>query len=277
MQDKMTLAVKPEWCNGIAISTIWDVDADMSYHPHRRKRENELTQVLVWTIGGEGVLQSWDNHSWKLERDTLLLIPDSHIASYRTYKRNWRFLWFLFDSKKPRPFPDKQILRMPPDPFMFNAVFRLMALMRQQERNCAEAASGLFGALLLMFKAAAVNEPGPEKVRDPRVDMAIGMMSRGIEKKLSIRKIAETAGICERGFRKIFQENIGTSPKKYYDNMRMQYAREILRAGICNITQVSEKLGFSTPFQFSIAFKKIFGESPSKIAAAKSGGARNNS
>ena len=61
--------------------------------------------------------------------------------------------------------------------------------------------------------------------------------------------------MSERGLHKMFVNITGTTPKKYYDQLRMEYARELLRSGQYNVTQTSVLLKYSSAFSFSTAFK----------------------
>jgi AraC-like DNA-binding protein len=53
------------------------------------------------------------------------------------------------------------------------------------------------------------------------------------------------------------------SPAVYLQSKRMEYAKQALRDGM-TVTAVAEKLGYSSPFNFSRAYKKHFGAAPTK-------------
>ena len=80
---------------------------------------------------------------------------------------------------------------------------------------------------------------------------------------VSVSKLARQAGMSERWFRSIFREITGQSPKEYYDILRLDTAAELLRMGRANVTQIAQRLGFSSPFHLSRAFKTRHGLSPS--------------
>ena len=67
----------------------------------------------------------------------------------------------------------------------------------------------------------------------------------------------------ERSFIRYFHGNVGTSPKQYIIEKRMQYANELLMDRENSITLIAAKTGYSDPYCFSKAFHKYYGDSPS--------------
>jgi len=75
--------------------------------------------------------------------------------------------------------------------------------------------------------------------------------------------MANNCGLSERRFREVFSEQVGKSPKCYYEELRMQMAGEYLRNTPLTIGEISEKLGYRNQFYFCRAFTKNFGVNPS--------------
>jgi len=61
----------------------------------------------------------------------------------------------------------------------------------------------------------------------------------------------------------LFTKKVGTSIFKYHERLRIHHAAELLKTTHLNISEVSDRVGFRSPFYFSRVFKKIIGESPS--------------
>lgn len=70
--------------------------------------------------------------------------------------------------------------------------------------------------------------------------------------------------------RKLFQKEVGVTPREYLEGLRMELAASILSSGVANkysnysVSQVAEACGFAEPLYFSRVFKKHFGVSPSE-------------
>jgi iron complex transport system substrate-binding protein len=60
---------------------------------------------------------------------------------------------------------------------------------------------------------------------------------------------------------KLFKETYGTSPHAYLLSKRMDHAAHLLSEGQ-SVSAVSAALGYSSPYNFSRAYKKHFGYPP---------------
>ncbi len=80
----------------------------------------------------------------------------------------------------------------------------------------------------------------------------------------TVAQMACEAHMSERNFRLAFAAVTRQSPKRFYDRLRLRTAEELLRQGVYTVAQVGDRLGFSSPFHFSKAFKQCFGYPPSK-------------
>ncbi len=61
---------------------------------------------------------------------------------------------------------------------------------------------------------------------------------------------------------KIFRESTGKSPMEYYIDLKMKEAKKLLREKNDSVSQISDSLGYSSIHNFSRAFKKAVGMSP---------------
>ena len=80
----------------------------------------------------------------------------------------------------------------------------------------------------------------------------------------SLHKAAQQSMISDTYFRKLFNIEFGTSPKKYVISRRIKHAASLIISGYFSLTEISEMCGFDDYKYFSVEFKKITGVSPSK-------------
>lgn len=93
---------------------------------------------------------------------------------------------------------------------------------------------------------------------------AVGLMKRSYSDcGCSVSRIAQQLNVSEAYLRRMFQEELGCSPKQYLIGLRMQRARDLLNAQYDSIGVISEKVGFSDPKNFATAYKKYYGYPPS--------------
>jgi len=62
----------------------------------------------------------------------------------------------------------------------------------------------------------------------------------------------------------VFKQRTGLSILDYHLRLRIEKSTELLKSRHLNISEVSEKMGFSNPFYFSRMFKKVMGYSPTE-------------
>ena len=82
---------------------------------------------------------------------------------------------------------------------------------------------------------------------------------------LTVSSLAKRCNVSETYFRKLFFENFQITPLEYINNLRTEYAIELLESGYYNVTEVSEKCGFGNAYYFSTFIKKRTGHSPKKF------------
>ena len=80
---------------------------------------------------------------------------------------------------------------------------------------------------------------------------------------LTVEHLSEIFGLSTVYIRKLFKENLNTTPLKYINERRIQYASSLLSIGYYSVREVSELSGFSDVKYFSTCFKKHMGISPS--------------
>jgi AraC-like DNA-binding protein len=77
-----------------------------------------------------------------------------------------------------------------------------------------------------------------------------------------ITELSAMCDISEDYFRKIFKNTFGTSPRKYINELKLSYSKELITSGMCTITEAAELSGYTDVSYFSREFKKAFGICP---------------
>lgn len=80
----------------------------------------------------------------------------------------------------------------------------------------------------------------------------------------SIEATAKHINTSTAYLRKIFSSNLNISPLKYLNELRMNYAVELLKTGYYSIEEIAELSGFNDPKYFSTLYKNRFGILPSE-------------
>ncbi|KIQ06487.1 MULTISPECIES: GlxA family transcriptional regulator [Pseudomonas] len=92
----------------------------------------------------------------------------------------------------------------------------------------------------------------------------ISLMSANVEEPLSAEQLAQYSGRSRRQIERLFQQQLGTTPVRYYLELRITEGRRLLQYSDLPILDVSVACGFASPSHFSKCYAAYFGNSPSK-------------
>ncbi|HAT32621.1 MAG TPA: ArgR family transcriptional regulator [Janthinobacterium sp.] len=99
-------------------------------------------------------------------------------------------------------------------------------------------------------------------VLQPKLSEAVTLMEANIEEPLSTDDIANLVGLSRRQLERLFKQYLGSLPSRYYLELRLQRARQLLQGTHNSIVQVGLMCGFSSGSHFSTAFGALFGHTP---------------
>lgn len=93
--------------------------------------------------------------------------------------------------------------------------------------------------------------------------MIVSVMNENVEKNLSAGEIARLCGMSLSNMKKIFKKYSGMGVIKYYSNLRIIKAMELIHSGK-SMAEISEILNFSSQHYFTEAFKRQCGMTPTE-------------
>lgn len=96
----------------------------------------------------------------------------------------------------------------------------------------------------------------------PKLSEAVALMEANIEEPLATDEIAGLVGISRRQLERQFKQYLGSVPSRYYLELRLQRARQLLLDSNHSIVQVGLICGFSSGSHFSTAYGTLFGITP---------------
>ncbi len=88
------------------------------------------------------------------------------------------------------------------------------------------------------------------------------MMCVYLDKELTVDMLAQHVNLSKYYYIREFKRLTGVTPMKYFQNMRMNQAKELLKSTDMSIGEISRKLNYSSSIYFSECFKKLNTVSP---------------
>jgi len=108
--------------------------------------------------------------------------------------------------------------------------------------------------------------PGPTQYRE--ISVILGAIYKCVEQDIKVVDLAKTANISVSTLERMFKEHMGTTPKKFILKTKISTACEHLVMSKKSIKAVGDAIGYEDHANFTRAFKKLMGISPSQYRTA---------
>ncbi|MFO1173675.1 MAG: GlxA family transcriptional regulator [Paracoccaceae bacterium] len=99
-------------------------------------------------------------------------------------------------------------------------------------------------------------------MRNTHLTRAIAIIEENLEEPIPTCELADRLGISTRQLERLFGRFLNTSPKKYFMDLRLHRARNMIVQTEASITEIAVACGFNSTSHFSKVFRKQFGVSP---------------
>ncbi len=96
----------------------------------------------------------------------------------------------------------------------------------------------------------------------PKLIEAVTLMESNIEEPIRLKELSHYIGISTRQLERLFRENLDSTPTKYYMDLRLQIARNLLVNTSKSITHIAQATGFISQSHFSQCYRSSYGISP---------------
>lgn len=98
--------------------------------------------------------------------------------------------------------------------------------------------------------------------RDPVVGHALRLIQHQPAEPWTVAELASTVGCSRAAFARRFHHLVGQPPMQYLTEWRLSVAADALREPGIGLSEVATRVGYSTPFALSAAFKRVRGITP---------------
>lgn len=126
--------------------------------------------------------------------------------------------------------------------------------------------------LIESLRSTAGDDAPPGLLRglaDARLAAALRHMHGQLGRSWTVAQLAKTAALSRSAFFERFTRTVGLPPMEYLLAWRMAVAKNLLRSHGLGLSEVAERVGYSSASTFSTAFSRLVGQPPSHYARAK--------
>lgn len=99
-------------------------------------------------------------------------------------------------------------------------------------------------------------------VRHPKLSRVIQIMEQNLEEPISPSVLADEVGMSTRQLERLFRRYLNRSPKRYYMELRLQKARNLLMQTDMSVINVALACGFASPSHFSKCYRAHYDTTP---------------
>jgi len=99
-------------------------------------------------------------------------------------------------------------------------------------------------------------------VSHPKLLAVVDYMEQGLEEPLSQTALAQKANLSTRQLERLFRKYLSTTPTRYYLNLRLARARQLLRQTSMSILSIALACGFVSASHFSKCYREVYGRTP---------------
>lgn len=101
-----------------------------------------------------------------------------------------------------------------------------------------------------------------------RIKEVARYMEQNLSENLTVGQIAKEFSLSESALKKMFSSDVNGGVTDFFNNMKIEKAKQYIRENEKNFTQISEELGFSSIHYFSRLFKKKTGMTPTEYRSS---------
>jgi len=106
-------------------------------------------------------------------------------------------------------------------------------------------------------------------VQNSKVLTIIELMEANLAEPLSLIEIAAHVGLSRRQIERLFRQEMGRSPARYYLEIRLDRARHLLLQSSLPVVEVAVACGFVSASHFSKCYRELYARSPQQERAER--------
>lgn len=106
-------------------------------------------------------------------------------------------------------------------------------------------------------------------VQNARVLSIIELMEANLSEPLSLLEIADHIGLSRRQIERLFSQEMGRSPARYYLEIRLDRARHLLVQSSLPVVEIAIACGFVSASHFSKCYRELYAKSPQQERAER--------
>lgn len=234
---------------------------------YRLDRQGVSHHLMLYTLGGEGLLKVGDGETKKLQAGDIFIAPNRSSYSYWT-DTTWNIAWLHLGigSKWDNLIGSEAHVRKAS---WAEEMQRVMGgYIEESDRRRIDSGSALHSyvdlIVLYIQRELAGEDPLLADVRR-KLEGLWNAVQHNLKYAWGIESMARLSGMSRSCFHRMVVELTGSTPMQVVNMMRMERAAEMLLYTSYTAAMVADEVGYENQFSFSKAFKRYSGLSPKQF------------
>ena len=207
--------------------------------------------LIHFVVSGCGIFRI-DDREYKLSQGEMFVIPPWKETYYEADATNpWSYIWVGFEANELPVSLDEKII----------CPSALSVFLDMKRCEGFDGGISLFVASKIMELFAVLEKSKAQE--SGYIESAKSFISSQYMLDIGVEEVARYLNLNRSYFSDIFSKATGVSPSKYIMNYRMKLAGELFSDTNVSVSTVANSVGYTDVFNFSKAFKKYWGVSPS--------------
>jgi AraC-like DNA-binding protein len=258
------------------VSSRTSYPPDPGAHPPKYFFKWEMGRIfdeyaLVYITRGQGVFKTEGGRIWQIFPGTLfMLFPNVWHWYLPDRETGWDEHWVGFKGD----YVDRLVANgffSSSSPVLeiglHDSILALYTEIIDTARFEAPGHQQLLGSLILHLLAhlsSPSTQHGADLVNERTVQRAKFLLADNVTMHLDIGWLSRSLGVGYSRFRQVFKKCTGVSPYRYFLDLKIARAKELLEHGQFSVKEIAYMLSFDDPYYFSHLFKKKTGLPPSE-------------
>ncbi|MBO5898670.1 MAG: AraC family transcriptional regulator [Clostridia bacterium] len=210
--------------------------------------------LLHFCIGGQGALKN-RHGTYTIRKGQLFIIRPGEVTTYTADREKpWEYVWIAFRGRAAAVFdPEPSVLLIP------GGVEEHLT----EHIKGGTSAPEIYLSILYELIYSLFCEQKPTQTTD-KLRQIKRYINYNYMLPLTVEGIAKSFGFERSYLFRLFKARYGVGLKEYIIRVRMRCAMHFLEDG-CSVSECARLVGYEDEFNFSKAFKKHYGYSPSGV------------
>lgn len=203
-----------------------------------------------------------DGKTVTAQPEQLLYIPSS--AHYHSVTEGESLLCIHFNNLSPTGKQRLEVLPLENAPQIEALLTEMYQVWSQKKQGYFLRCSSMLYELIYLVNLQQQDQYVHAMDPNSKIKESVDYIHANYRKEqISVSKLAAISAVSETYFRKIFARVYAVSPCQYINNLKLEYAAQLLQSGLYTVTEAGERSGFPDSKYFSKLFKRRYGQTPS--------------